>query len=59
LQLPHALSNPDIIDDHELIVAALERGNAREGEEVIRRHAYRIIADSEHIRASHPEYFEP
>ena len=58
LQLPHALSNPDIMDDHERIVGALERGDIGGGEEVIRRHAYRIIADSQYIRESHPEYFQ-
>ncbi len=57
LHMPHALSSPDIITEHERIVEALESGNARGGEEVIHRHAYRIIADSEYIREEHPEYF--
>jgi DNA-binding GntR family transcriptional regulator len=56
--MPHALASPDIIDEHEMIIDALESGDARAGEEVIHRHAYRIIADSEFIRDEHPEYFQ-
>jgi DNA-binding GntR family transcriptional regulator len=58
LHMPHALASPDIIDEHEMIIDALESGDARAGEEVIHRHAYRIIADSEYIRDEHPEYFQ-
>jgi DNA-binding GntR family transcriptional regulator len=57
LHMPHALSSPDIITEHAQIVEALETGDVRGGEEVIRRHAYRIIADSEYIRDEFPEYF--
>lgn len=58
LHLPHALSDADILDEHEQIIEALENRDARGGEEVIHRHAYRIIADSESIRSTFPEYFQ-
>lgn len=57
LHMPQVLASPDIIAEHEQIVQALESGDIRAGEEVIHRHAYRIIADSEYIREEHPEYF--
>lgn len=57
LHLPHAMASSDIMDEHAQIVEALERGDAQGGESVIRRHAYRIIADSGDIRAEYPEYF--
>jgi GntR family transcriptional regulator, rspAB operon transcriptional repressor len=59
LHLPHAMASSDIIDEHTQIVEALERGDAQGGEAVIRRHAYRIIADSGEIRAQYPDYFPP
>jgi len=57
LHLPHAMASSDIIDEHSQIVEALERGDAAGGEAVIRRHAYRIIADSDELRARYPAYF--
>jgi DNA-binding GntR family transcriptional regulator len=57
LHLPHAMASSDIMDEHARIVEALERGDAQGGEAVIRRHAYRIIADSDEIRAQYPGYF--
>jgi DNA-binding GntR family transcriptional regulator len=57
LHLPHAMASSDIIDEHAQIVEALERGDAQGGEAVIRRHAYRIIADSDEIRNEYPQYF--
>jgi len=57
LHLPHAMASSDIIDEHTQIVEALERADAAGGEAVIRRHAYRIIADSDELRARYPDYF--
>ncbi|MBW8871436.1 MAG: GntR family transcriptional regulator [Leifsonia sp.] len=57
LHLPHAMTSSDIIDEHTQIVEALERGDAVAGEAVIRRHAYRIIADSGELRVQYPDYF--
>jgi len=57
LHLPHAMASSDIIDEHTQIVEALERGDAAGGEAVIRRHANRIIADSDELRARYPAYF--
>ena len=57
LHLPHAMASSDIIDEHTQIVEALERGDAVAGEAVIRRHAYRIIADSGELRVQYPDYF--
>jgi DNA-binding GntR family transcriptional regulator len=59
LHLPHAMASSDIIDEHTQIVEALEHGDAVGGEAVIRRHAYRIIADSGEIRLKYPDYFPP
>ena len=59
LHLPHAMASSDIIDEHTQIVEALERGDAVAGEAVIRRHAYRIIADSGELRVQYPDYFPP
>jgi DNA-binding GntR family transcriptional regulator len=57
LHLPHAMASSDIMNEHTWIVEALEQADAVGGEAVIRRHAYRIIADSGEIRAQYPEYF--
>ena len=57
LHLPHAMASSDIIDEHTQIVEALEHGDAVAGEAVIRRHAYRIIADSGELRVQYPDYF--
>jgi DNA-binding GntR family transcriptional regulator len=57
LHLPHVMASSDVMDEHAQIVEALERGDAQGGEAVIRRHANRIIADADDIRAEYPEYF--
>jgi len=57
LHLPHVMASSDVIDEHTQIVEALERGNAEGGEAVIRRHASRIIADSDELRARYRDYF--
>lgn len=57
LHLPHVMASSDVIDEHTQIVEALERGDAEGGETVIRRHASRIIADSDELRARYPDYF--
>ena len=57
LHLPHVMASSDVIDEHTQIVEALERGDAEGGEAVIRRHASRIIADSDELRARYRDYF--
>jgi DNA-binding GntR family transcriptional regulator len=57
LHLPHVMASSDVIDEHAQIVEALERGDAAGGEAVIRRHANRIIADADELRARYPDFF--
>lgn len=57
LHLRHAMASGAVMDEHTQIVEALERRDAKSGEDVIRRHAHQIIADSDQIRAEYPEYF--
>jgi DNA-binding GntR family transcriptional regulator len=57
LHLQHAMASSDIIDEHTQIVEALERADAAGGEAVILRHAYRIIADADELRARYPDSF--
>lgn len=58
LHMPKALSSPDIVDEHARIVEALENRDSRMGEEVIYRHAHRIIGDSASIQVLFPDYFQ-
>jgi DNA-binding GntR family transcriptional regulator len=58
LHLPDAVGNPVLVVEHTAIVEAVERRDEKAGLEVIRRHANRILADSDSLRARYPEYFE-
>jgi DNA-binding GntR family transcriptional regulator len=58
LHLPAALDNPRITEEHRMIVEAIENGDRSTGVEVIRRHANRILTDSDAFRARSPEYFQ-
>jgi len=57
LHLRHVMANPEIIDEHAQIVEALENRDALLGQQVIARHASRIILDAGELRAEYPEYF--
>lgn len=57
LHLRHVMANPRIVDEHTRIVEALEAGDPVRGQEVIARHASRIIVDAVELRAEYPEYF--
>lgn len=57
LHLRHVMADPRVIDEHALIVEALERRDAVLGQEVIARHSSRIILDADELRAEYPEYF--
>lgn len=57
LHLRRVMANSEIVDEHSLIVEAIERGDTLSGQKVIARHASRIILDSDELRAEYPEYF--
>jgi DNA-binding GntR family transcriptional regulator len=59
LHLADALDNPDITAEHRTIVDSLEKGDLPTGLQAIRRHAHRILTDSDDaFRSRSPEYFE-
>ena len=58
LHLPEAVANPDLIAEHTAIVEAVEARDEQAGLAVIRKHANRILADSDSLRLRYPEYFE-
>lgn len=59
LHLADALEDPEITAEHRTIVEALETGDLSTGIETIRRHAQRILIDSDDgFRRRSPEYFE-
>lgn len=58
LHLPDAIGNPDLIAEHTAIVEALEARDEQTGLAVIRKHANRILADSDSLQSRYPEYFE-
>jgi DNA-binding GntR family transcriptional regulator len=57
LHLSEAVVNPQITDEHRMIVEALERRDRSTGVEAIRRHANRILTDTDTFRSLSPEYF--
>ncbi len=58
LHLSDAVGNPALVAEHTAIVEAVEARDEKAGLTVIRRHANRILADSDSLRARYPEYFE-
>jgi len=57
LHLRHVMANREIVDEHAQIVDAIENRDALRGQQVIARHAARIIHDAGELRAEYPEYF--
>lgn len=57
LSLPRVISNPVLVEEHQLIVDYLRTRNEKLGVEVIERHATRIFYTIEDHRSLYPEYF--
>ena len=57
LHLRHVMANREIVDEHAEIVDAIENRDAQRGQQVIARHAARIIRDAGELQAEYPEYF--
>jgi len=57
LSLPEPATIRTLIDEHRLIVDAIERRDGRRGRAVISRHARRVLKHGPALRAQHPGYF--
>lgn len=57
LSLPDTETVDDLIDEHTLIVDALEAGDSAGGQAHIRRHARRVLEFGPRLRTLHPDYF--
>jgi DNA-binding GntR family transcriptional regulator len=57
LSLPDPATTRSIIDEHRLIVDALEAQNVSTGRALISKHARRVIDQGPALRAQHPDYF--
>jgi GntR family transcriptional regulator, rspAB operon transcriptional repressor len=57
LSLPRVISNPVLVEEHQLIVDCLRTQNEKLGVEVIERHATRIFHTIEDHRSLYPDYF--
>ena len=57
LSLPDTETVDDLIDEHALIVDALEVGDSAGGQAHIRRHARRVLEFGPRLRAQYPDYF--
>lgn len=57
LSLPEPSTIRTLIDEHRLIVDAIEHRDARRGRAVISRHARRVLKQGPTLRAQHPDYF--
>ncbi|MER6528031.1 GntR family transcriptional regulator [Streptomyces sp. NPDC001508] len=57
LALPDAAAMREVIDEHRLIVDALENADATAGRTLISRHARRVLERGPALRAEHPGYF--
>lgn len=59
LSLPGATPVDRLIDQHEMILAAVERGDGTAAEAVMRAHLAEVLAALEPLRLEHPDLFEP
>jgi GntR family transcriptional regulator, rspAB operon transcriptional repressor len=59
LSLPGATPVDRLIDQHEAILDAAERGDAAAGEAAMRTHLAEVLAALEALRQRHPNLFEP
>lgn len=57
LALPRVIDNPDITEEHQLIVDCLSRRDEARGVDLIEQHATRIFRTIESHRSLFPEYF--
>jgi DNA-binding GntR family transcriptional regulator len=57
LSLPEPSTTRSIIDEHRLIVDALEAQNLPDGRALISHHARRVIQQAPALRDAHPDYF--
>jgi len=57
LSLPEPSTIRTLIDEHRLIVDAIERRDSRGGRVVISQHARRVLKHGPALRAAHPDYF--
>jgi DNA-binding GntR family transcriptional regulator len=57
LSLARTISNPVLVEEHQLIVDCLRTLDEKRGIEVIERHATRILHTIDEHRALYPEYF--
>ncbi len=57
LSLPRVMSNPVLVEEHQLIVDCLRTRDEKLGVEVIERHATRIFHTIEDHRSLFPDYF--
>ena len=59
LSLPEASPIDHLIDQHEAILDAAERGDVAAGEAAMRTHLTEVLAALEPLRQRHPDLFEP
>jgi DNA-binding GntR family transcriptional regulator len=59
LSLPGATPVGRLIDQHEAVLDAAERGDAAAGEAAMRTHLAEVLAALEALRQRHPDLFEP
>jgi DNA-binding GntR family transcriptional regulator len=59
LSLPGATPVNRLIDQHETILHAVERGDTAAGEAAMRTHLTEVLAALEPLRQRHPDLFEP
>jgi GntR family transcriptional regulator, rspAB operon transcriptional repressor len=57
LSLPEPATTRSIIDEHRLIVDALQAHNLTDGRALISKHARRVLEQGPALRARHPDYF--
>ena len=57
LSLPDPSTTRSIIDEHRLIVDALQARNLTDGRALISKHARRVLEHGPALRAQHPDYF--
>ncbi len=58
ISLPQPRYLHEMVAEHKLIVAAVERGDADAAEESMRHHLRMVLGALDDLRAEHPDYFE-
>ncbi|GAA1963948.1 GntR family transcriptional regulator [Microbacterium deminutum] len=57
LNLSGALTNAEVLDEHQGIVDALDARDAIAGARMIHRHSHRILTDTTKLREEYPDFF--